>query len=152
MDKLIIAVTAGIAILVTIVAVNRSDSANKIEIGTLMLAAGAAGGSAVMAVQRASQELSDKINSTAQEIDHRLDRIEREQVESISLTDQKLQALTKQLDAHVKDEQKNQEELRHKLEELKMHLIERLDAERELYSSKIDLIWEFMKTNNRKWF
>jgi len=152
MDKLVIVVTAGIAIFVTIVAVNRSDHANKIEIGTLMLAAGAAGGSAVMAVQRASQELSDKINATAQQIDCRLDRIEREQVESNSLTDRKLQSLTQKLDGHIKDEEKNQEALRHKLEEFRINVIERLDAERELNSSKIELIWEFIKKNDRRWF
>jgi predicted RNase H-like nuclease (RuvC/YqgF family) len=152
MDKLVMAATAAIAVFVAIVVVNRSESANKIEIGTLMLAAGAAGGSAVMAVQRASQELSDKINATAQQIDARLDRIEREQVESNGLTDRKLQALTQQLDGHIKDEFKNQEVLRHKLEELKINLMERLDRERELHSSKIDLIWEFVKKHNWRWF
>jgi len=152
MDKLVMVATAAVAIFVTIVVINRSESASKIEIGTLMLAAGAAGGSAVMAVQRASQELSDKINATAQQIDARLDRIERDQVESNSLTDRNLQVLSQKLDAHVKDTEKNQEALHHELEELKKNLIERISTERELYSSKIDLIWDCVKNKNWRSF
>lgn len=141
MDKVILIGTSIVTIVATLVALNRAGQIDKkIEIGTLMLAAGAAGAGAVMALEKTSSEMTNRLNEFSQKVDERLDRIEQDNVKSFAL-----------LEAHSQRSEQSTQMLQRQLEELRRHVDERLQLERTITEAKIELMLNQLPKNDRRW-